>query len=134
MTLTAPARRQATGSRQIFLVLASAFTLSVTHTVYAWASGLESPDFTVRSPLTWLFYGVAFAMTALSPDARRWARWTVQIFLAVMLLISVFVYPQTFEPHQQTVFGWFENDVYVGLLILAAYLSTLRLRQVDVVN
>ena len=27
-------------------------------------------------------------------------------------------------------FGWFENDVYVGLLVVATYLGVLRLRRV----
>lgn len=126
--------RRAIYSRQIFGVLTVAFTLSVVHTVYAWVAGLENPDFTVRSPITWVFYAVAFGMTGLSLRSERWAQWLVQIFLAVVLAIGVFVYPQTFEPHQQTVFGWFENDVYIGLLILASYLGVLRLRRVDLVS
>ncbi|GAB2841431.1 hypothetical protein GCM10022221_45850 [Actinocorallia aurea] len=128
------ARRQATFSRQMFAVLAAAFTLSIGHTLYAWAADLENPDFTVRTPLTWIFYAVAVAMTGLSLSERTWARWSVQAFLVLVLIIGVFYYPQTFEPHQQTVFGWFENDVYIGLLIVAAYLGVLRLRRVDLVG
>jgi len=43
-------------------------------------------------------------------------------------LVAVFYYPTTFTARQQTVFGWFENDVYTGLLMIAAYLSAQRLR------
>lgn len=43
------------------------------------------------------------------------------------------VYPTTFGPAQQTVFGWFENDVYLGLLTVALYLSVLRLGRVILV-
>ena len=49
-------------------------------------------------------------------------------FLALTLLISVFYYPTTFGPEQQTVFGWFENDVYVALLVVAGYLAVQRWR------
>ena len=40
----------------------------------------------------------------------------------------MFYYPTTFGPEQQTVFGWFENDVYVGLLAVATYLGVQRWR------
>ena len=46
-----------------------------------------------------------------------------------MLGIAFFYYPTAFGPAQQTVFGWFENDVYVGLLVTATYLGVLRLRR-----
>jgi hypothetical protein len=46
----------------------------------------------------------------------------------------VFVYPSMFGPEQQTVFGWFENDVYVGLLMVATFLGVLRIRRVAVVR
>jgi peptidoglycan/LPS O-acetylase OafA/YrhL len=122
-------RRQARYSRQMFGILIAAFTLSVVHTVYAWVADLENPDFSVRSPVTWIFYAVAFGMAAMALRSERWAQWLVQVYLAAVLAIGVFVYPQTFEPRQQTVFGWFENDVYVGLLFLATYLGILRLRR-----
>lgn len=141
-TATSPSRRRtpvpgpdadlrlARYPRQMAAVLTAAFTLSVVHTLYAWIRGLENPDFTVSSPVTWTFYGVAFGMAALCLHRERWAQWVVQVFLALTLIVAVFVYPQTFEPHQQTVFGWFENDVYVGLLCVAAYLGVQRLRRV----
>ena len=50
------------------------------------------------------------------------------LFLASILVIAVFYYPTTFGPEQQTVFGWFENDVYVGLLAVATYLGVARWR------
>ena len=49
-------------------------------------------------------------------------------FIASVLLIGVFYYPTTFGPEQQTVFGWFENDVYLGLLVVAGYLGVQRWR------
>jgi len=46
-----------------------------------------------------------------------------------VLGIAFFYYPTVFGLEQQTVFGWFENDVYVGLLVVATYLGALRLRR-----
>jgi peptidoglycan/LPS O-acetylase OafA/YrhL len=118
---------------EIPVLLAAAFTLSVAHTVYAWRSGLEDPDFTVTSPLTWGFYAVAFAMAALARRDARGAQVTVTAYLVAVLGIAVFYYPTTFTQEQQTTFGWFENDLYVGLLVVALYLSVMRLRRLALV-
>lgn len=107
--------------------LVAAFTLSVAHTVYAWRAGLEDPDFTVDTPLAWIFYGVAFAMAGLARRTSALAQGVVLAFLVVVLAISVFYYPTTFTEEKQTTFGWFENDVYVGLLVVALVLSVARL-------
>jgi hypothetical protein len=40
-------------------------------------------------------------------------------------------YPTAFPPSAQTPLAWFENDVYMGLLILAEYLCVQRLRRID---
>ena len=105
----------------------AAFTLSVIHTVYAWLSDLADPEFSVTTPLAWGFYAVAFAMAYLAGRDGTAATWTVAAYLVVVLGIAVFYYPTTFTTAQQTVFGWFENDVYVGLLVLALFLSVARL-------
>ena len=120
--------RATTYGRQMSGVMLAAFALSVVHTVYAAVAGIEDPTFTVTTPLAWGFYAVAFAMSALARRPERAAQATVLAFLASTLLIAVFYYPTTFGPEQQTVFGWFENDVYVGLLVVATYLGVQRWR------
>ena len=120
--------RTTTYSRQISGVLLAAFTLSVVHTVYAWVEGIEDPTFTVTTPLAWGFYAVCFGMAVLARRSGRAAQVAVLLFLLLLLAISVFYYPTTFGPAQQTVFGWFENDVYVGLLVTATYLAVQRWR------
>ena len=137
-TVSPPSRGIATERRRaygphIFGVLLAAFSLSVVHTVYAWLAGIEDPGFTVTTPVTWIFYTVAFAVTVLARRDQRWAQITVVAFLVLVLLIGVFYYPTTFGPRQQTVFGWFENDVYLGLLTVGLYLGVLRLRGVTLV-
>jgi len=124
---------QTTYRRQIAAIMLAAFTLSVVHTIYAWLAGIADPGFTVTSPLAWIFYLVAFAVTALALRDERWAQLVVLGFLVLVLLIGVFYYPAMFLPHQQTIFGWFENDVYLGLLMISFYLSIQRLRRVALV-
>ena len=114
---------------EVPVLLVTAFTLSVAHTVYAWRSGLEDPDFTVTSPLTWGFYAVAFAMAALARKDALVAQVVVLTYLVTVVGIAVFYYPTTFTPEQQTTFAWFENDVYTGLLMISLYLSVMRLRR-----
>jgi hypothetical protein len=124
---TTRARAQSYG-RHMSGVMLAAFTLSVVHTVHAAVEGIEDPTFTVDTPLAWGFYAVAFGMSLLARRDGRTAQGSVLAFLVVVLLIGVFYYPTTFGPAQQTVFGWFENDVYLGLLCVATYLGVLRWR------
>ena len=142
MTTTSPTRRPAavlpsgrtaTYGRHMSGVMLAAFTLSVVHTVYAAVEGLEDPTFTVTSPLAWGFYAVAFAVSVLARRTGRGAQATVLAFLGAVLAIGVFYYPTTFGPEKQTVFGWFENDVYLGLLMVAAYLGVQRWRGTNLV-
>ena len=121
--------RTSTYGGQMSAVLAAAFALSVVHTTYAWMGGIEDPTFTVDTPLAWGFYAVGFGMAALARRTERWAELTVLGYLATVLGISFFYYPTVFGVEQQTVFGWFENDVYVGLLVTATYLGVQRLRR-----
>lgn len=122
-----PGRPDASG-RHMSGVLVAAFSLSVVHTVHSWVLGIDDPSFTVDTPLTWAFYAVAFGMAALARRSQRWAQVTVLAFLTLVLAVAVLVYPTMFGPEQQTLFGWFENDAYVGLLVVATYLGVLRLR------
>ena len=119
--------RTSTYGRHMSGVLVAAFTLSVVHTIHAWVADIEDPTFTVDTPLAWGFYAVAFGMAALARRSERWAQLTVLAYLATVLGIAFFYYPTVFGVEQQTVFGWFENDVYVGLLVTATYLGVLRL-------
>jgi len=121
--------RISTFGRQMSAVLVAAFALSVVHTIYAWMAGIEDPTFTVDTPLAWGFYAVGFGMAALARRTERWAELTVLGYLVAVLGIAFFYYPTVFGVEQQTVFGWFENDVYVGLLVTATYLGVQRLRR-----
>ena len=119
---------------EISRFLLAAFTLSVVHTCYAWLSNLQDDRFTVTTPVAWVFYAVGFAAAVLARRDARWVQWVLAGYLAVLLYVSVFYYPTTFEPRQQTTFGWFENDVYTGLLMIAFYLAVMRLRGIALVS
>ncbi|TIC88880.1 hypothetical protein E8D34_04315 [Nocardioides sp. GY 10113] len=134
---TAPRRpvavlRRTTYARQVSMVLAAAFVLSVAHTIYSSAAGIADPGFEVSDPGVWAFYAAAFGVAWLARREARWAQAVVLAFLGVLLAISILVYPSMFGPEQQTTFGWIENDVYVGLLMIAGHLSVLRLRGVGI--
>jgi hypothetical protein len=122
--------RRTTYGHQMSLVLVVAFALSATHTFYSWATGIQDPSFTVTTPVAWVFYAIGFAAAVICRREQRWAQWLVAAYLAVLLYVAVFYYPTTFVTKQQTTFGWFENDVYTGLLMIAFYLGIQRLRRV----
>jgi magnesium-transporting ATPase (P-type) len=61
---------------------------------------------------------------------QAWTWWIVSAAVMLLLLGGIFLYPAFFVPSEQTAFGWFENDVYIGLLILAEYLCIQRLRNI----
>jgi len=137
MVTTTPApsltRRTTSYGHQISLLLAAAFALSVTHTVYSRIAGIGDPRFTVDTPIAWVFYAVGFGAAVLARRTQRWAQWTLLAYLTALLYVSVFYYPTTFVPRQQTVFGWFENDVYTGLLMVAYTLCLYRVRRTTLV-
>lgn len=120
-------RRTAYGPR-IAILLGAAFALSVTHTVYGYVTGIGDPSFTVTTPVAWVFYAIGFASCGLAVRTSRLSQLALLAYLGVLLVVSVFYYPTTFVPRQQTTFGWFENDVYTGLLMIATYLGVQRLR------
>jgi peptidoglycan/LPS O-acetylase OafA/YrhL len=125
LTDRAPASRYA---EQVSGLLLAAFGLSATYTVWSTATGNAADDLRATDPLTWGFYA---AMTALALAVRRDrpATWRLLVVvLPLLLAVGIVVYPTRFTPERQTPFGWFENDVYLGLLLTAAYLTVQRLR------
>jgi hypothetical protein len=121
---TLTGRRSSYGT-QICVVLVAAFALSATHTTYGWITGIGDPSFTVTTPVAWAFYAVGFGSAFLARSERRGAQWLLAAYLTLLLSVALFWYPTTFTPRQQTTFGWFENDVYTGLLMVALYLAVI---------
>jgi hypothetical protein len=123
---TAPASRYA---GQVSGLLLTAFGLSAAYTVWTTATGLVSDGFTATEPGVWAFYAVMVAVSVAVRSDRPAAWWTLSVLLPLLLLVGIFVYPSTFTPEHQTPLGWFENDVYLGLLMVATYLTVQRLRR-----
>ena len=122
--------RIATYPSNLSAVLLAAFALSATHTTYGWITGIGDPSFTVTTPVAWAFYALGFGAAVVARRPERWLQWALVAYLGVLTAVALFWYPTTFVPRQQTVFGWFENDVYTALLILAVYLGVQNLRGV----
>jgi hypothetical protein len=118
---------------QVAGVLAAAFALSLLYSVIVTFTGSHEEYSLAEPSVLWAFYAVGFGLTALTLTDRMWAWWTVAAAVLALIAVGIFYYPSTFPPSAQTALGWFENDVYVGLLILAEYLCVQRLRGVDLV-
>jgi hypothetical protein len=114
-------------STQVAGVLVAAFTISALYTVISTLSGVIHG---ANNPILWIFYVVGFGLAALARMDRSLTWWIVSAAVLLLILGGIFVYPAYFVPSEQTAFGWFENDVYLGLLILAEYLCIQRLRNV----
>ena len=93
ITTSTPTTTESRYGDVIALVLVAAFTLSVAHTVYAAVQGLEDPDFTLTTPLTWIFYGVGFSMAALARRDAAWAQGLVLAFLVLVIAIGALLLP-----------------------------------------
>jgi peptidoglycan/LPS O-acetylase OafA/YrhL len=113
---------------QVSGLMLAAFGLSATYTVWSTATGRASDDFRATDPAVWCFYA-AMAALALAVRRDRLVAWRLTVLvLPLLLAVGVLVYPTLFTAERQTTFGWFENDVYLGLLMTALYLSVQRLR------
>ena len=114
---------------QVSGLLLAAFGLSAAYTVWTTATGLADDGFTATAPGVWAFYAAMVAVSLAVRSDRLAAWWTLAVLLPLLLLVGVFLYPRTFTAEQQTPLGWFENDVYLGLLMVATYLTVQRLRR-----
>jgi peptidoglycan/LPS O-acetylase OafA/YrhL len=114
-------------SGQVAGILAAATTLSIAHTVHTTLT--LAPDYG-KDPTLYLLYGILWGLVALARTDRRPAWWAIGTLLTALIAIGIFYYPVIFVPAWQTPFGWFENDVYMGLLMVALYLTIQRLRGV----
>lgn len=56
--------------------------------------------------------------------------WFVSVAVLVLIAVGIFYYPAIFPPSAQTPLGFLENDLYMGLLVLAEYLWVQRRRGV----
>jgi len=124
-------RRNRLYRSQVAGVLAAAFALSLTYSVIVTFTGSHE-GYGMADPALWAFYVVGFGLAALALTDRTWAWWVVAAGVLALIAVGIFYYPTIFPPSAQTTLAWFENDVYMGLLILAEYLCIQRLRNVDV--
>ena len=124
-------RKRRPYSTQVSGVLAAAFVLSLTYSAIVTVTGSHE-GYGLGDPTLWIFYAVGFGLAAMALTDRTWAWWVVAVTVLILIAVGIFYYPTVFPPSAQTPFAWFENDVYVGLLILAEYLCAQRLRNVDI--
>jgi hypothetical protein len=124
---TPDTRKRRPYSTQVSGVLAAAFALSLAYSAIVTFTGSHE-GYGLGDPALWIFYAVGFGLAAMALTDRTWAWWVVAVTVLILIAVGIFYYPTVFPPSAQTPFAWFENDVYVGLLILAEYLCVQRLR------
>jgi len=120
-------RKRRPYSTQVSGVLAAAFVLSLTYSAIVTVTGSHD-GYGLGDPTLWIFYAVGFGLAALALTNRLWAWWIVTAAVLALIAVGIFYYPTVFPPSAQTPFAWFENDVYLGLLMTALYLTVQRLR------
>jgi hypothetical protein len=123
-------QRSSRYSTQVAGVLVAAFTISALYSAISTLSGVTDAVNNLAEPGLWIFYAVGFGLAALARMDRPATWWIVSGAVSYLLLAGIFQYRAYFVPRMQTDFGWFENDVYIGLLLLAEYLCIQRLRNV----
>jgi hypothetical protein len=116
---------------QVAAVIAAAFALSLAYSAIVTFTGSHE-GYGLGDPTLWIFYALGFGLAAMALTDRIWAWWIVAVTVLILTAVGIFYYPTVFPPSAQTHFAWFENDVYMGLLILAEYLCVQRLRSVDI--
>ena len=55
-----------------------------------WVAGIEDPEFTVTTPLAWVFYAVGFGAAVLAGRTGRAAQLSVLAYLVALLCVAVF--------------------------------------------
>src|SRR4028118_1460146 len=113
-------RKRRPYSTQVSGVLAAAFVLSLTYSAIVTVTGSHE-GYGLGDPTLWIFYAVGFGLAAMALTDKIWAWWVVAVTVLILIAVGIFYYyyPTVFPPSAQTPFAWFENDVYMGLLILA---------------
>ena len=123
LSTTSPRAAQNAG----FMLIA--YALSVLYTATTVLDGTAPDGFGANDLLPYVFYTVSFAFVGLALVEHRGVQVAVAGFLSLQLAAGVLVYPDDFGPAQQTTWGWFENDAYIGLLAVALYLTVKRVRR-----
>jgi hypothetical protein len=105
--------------RPVAVVLLAAYLLSIAYTIWSSITGVAPAAFSVSSPGAWAAYTVGLGVTALALKEGRVPRLVVSGWLVLSIAVALLVYPQAFTPEHQTAFGFVENDLYTGLLLVA---------------
>jgi hypothetical protein len=79
-------------------------------------------------PALWAAPLAGLGATALVLTDRIWAWWAASLLIPALIGVGVALYGLLLAPGLQTAIGWFQNDISIGLLVLAEYLCVQHLR------
>jgi hypothetical protein len=112
----------------VALVMGTALTLSGGYLGSLALVGLLPSGLAELGPGMWAAPLAGLGATALVLTDRLWAWWTASLLIPGLIGVGVTLYGLLLAPGLQTAIGWFQNDVCIGLLVLAEYLCVQHLR------
>lgn len=112
----------------VALVMGTALVLSGGYLGSLALAGLLPSGLAELGPVMWAAPLAGLGATALVLTDRIWAWWAASLLIPPLIGVGVSLYGLLLAPGLQTAIGWFQNDVYIGLLVLAEYLCVQHLR------
>lgn len=113
----------------VALVMGTAMALSGGYLGSLALVGLLPGGLAELGPAMWATPVAGLGAAALVLTERTWAWWTASLLIPALIGVGVTLYGILLAPGLQTAIGWFQNDVCIGLLVLAEYLCVQHLRR-----
>ena len=106
------------------LWLTASAALAVSPIYQAYRAMLDEISYDAYTPMIGVLYLAFVGISALVLTERRWAWWTILIFVITLLALGTFWYQPTVttgrvEAGVMGPIGWVESTVYLGLLFVA---------------
>ena len=106
------------------LWLTASAALAVSPIYQAYRAMLDEISYDAYTPMIGVVYLAFVGISALVLTERRWAWWTILIFVITLLALGTFWYQPTVttgrvEAGVMGPIGWLESTVYLGLLFVA---------------
>lgn len=112
----------------VALVMGTALVLSGGYLGSLALAGLLPSGLAELGPAMWAAPLAGLGATVLVLTDRIWAWWATSLLIPPLIGVGVSLYGLLLAPGLQTAIGWFQNDVCIGLLVLAEYLCVQHLR------
>jgi hypothetical protein len=114
---------------QVFWILLTTFTLSLSYEVYRDIAKAGVSSFDTFNPALAIFYLIGFGMAVLVRTNQRWTWWLALLYTLGLIAVGTFYYDPIILPARHPGLpDWFESVAYLGLLFIAVFLCLQQLR------